>query len=112
MATSPSIVVGKLDRGRRQEVRQCTGQEERSSSKTGPVLVRYDRATAKGQLTVKSERPGSLRKRLLEMVVHLLMSPDMGEGYGALKGTIGSRGTGIMRGQDQITGEDGVSVTE
>lgn len=33
MAASPSEIVGKLDRGRSQEVRQCTGQEERSSSK-------------------------------------------------------------------------------
>jgi len=36
---------------------------ERSSSKTGPVSVRCDGATARGLLTVKSERPGSFRKR-------------------------------------------------
>lgn len=86
LAASPSIVVGKLDRDGSQEVRHCTGQEETSSSKTGPVSVRCDRATANGQLTVKSESPRSLWRRLLEMVVHLLMSPGVGEGYRALKG--------------------------
>lgn len=86
MAASPSVVVGKLDRGRSQEVRQCTGQEERSSSKIGLVSVRCDGANARGELPVESERPGNFKKRLLKMVVHLLMSPGVGEGYRAFEG--------------------------
>lgn len=51
-----------------------------------PVSVRCDGANARGKLPVKSEGPGNFKKRLLKMVVHLLMSPGVGEGYRAFEG--------------------------